>query len=271
MKLTPLTIFLLALSISAVILSLGFFQHWKPKTAEAANYRTLQEQLEGIGSQLSKQKKNVADATQLRAEAATQWQSVVLRKTPPSTVEQGGINLGVDRFHLINDAFNFRNSIQADLNRQLRVGGVRVLDAPRVPPFPDNALTIVEEGFNYPRLGFPARVYDFGTVRIEGTMAQIRQNVESWSTMPNYLAVVDGLRIDGTPPKLTASYNLSLLVYIRAKDIYPPVPEVAGAEAPAGGGGGNAPGGREGAGGLNVPPAGGGGGSPVGQRSMDAR
>lgn len=252
MKLTPITVLLLALSVSAVILCLGWFQHWAPKSAEAANYRALQDQLETIGSQLPRQKKNVEDALQLRSEAATQWQGVVLRKTPPTNVDQGGINLGVDRFHLINDAVRFRNSIQGAVNHQLKIGGVKVLNGAFVPPFPDNALTIVEEGFNYPRLGFPARVYDFGTVRVEGTMAQIRQNVESWSNMPNFLAVVDGLRIDGTPPKLVATYNLSMVMYIRSKDIYPPVPEIPGAEAPGGVGagaagiGGGAGGGREG-------------------------
>lgn len=255
MKLTPWTIFFLAFSVSAVILSLGWFQHWAPKTAEAANYNALRDQLTTIGSQLNRQKQNVEAATQLRNEAAAQWQSVVLRKTPPSSVDQGGINLSVNRFHLINDAVRFRNSIQMDINRQLKVGGVRVLSGVRVPPFPDNSLTIIEEGFNYPRLGFPARVYDFGTVRVEGSMEQIRRNVESWSNMPNYLAVVDGLRIDGTPPKLIGSYNLSLLMYIRAKDIYPPVPEVPGTEAPGGAGGG----GLGGGGGL-APGGGGGGG-----------
>ncbi|MBL8060287.1 MAG: hypothetical protein JNK63_06185 [Chthonomonas sp.] len=270
MKLSPLTIFFFAISISAVILCLGYFQHWAPKTAEAANFKALQEQLETIGAQLPKQKKNVDDATQLRNEAAAQWQSIVLRKTPPSSVEQGGINLGVNRFHLINDAVRFRNNIQMDVNRQLKVGGVRVLSGVRVPPFPDNSLTIIEEGFNYPRLGFPARVYDFGTIRVEGSMEQIRRNVESWSNMPNYLAVVDGLRIDGTPPKLIGSYNLSLVMYIRAKDIYPPVPEVPGAEAPAGGSGpigGIGGGGGGGGGGLNpTAPAGGGGGGGGEQR-----
>ncbi len=243
MKLTPLTILILGFCISAVILAVGYCNYWAPKTAEAANYNGLRDKLQAEGNKLPRQKKNVQDATQITQAAAQEWQSIVVRKTPPNNVSEGGINLAVNRWYLVNDAVRFRNRIQMDVNRQLKVGGVKVLSAPTVPAFPDNPLTIVEEGFGYPRLGFPARVYDFGTVTVEGTMAQIRTNVESWSNMPKYLAVVDALRIDGTPPRLTATYNLSMLIYIRSKDVFPPVPEIPDGDAPAGPGPGGPGGG----------------------------
>lgn len=269
MKLTPITILIFGLCISAVILAVGYCNYWAPKTAEARNYNALQEKLELEGSKLAAQKRNVKSALEITQAAADEWQSIVVRKTPPSSLAEGGINLAVNRWYLVNDAVKFRNRIQQDLNRQLKVGGVKVLGGPTVPPFPDNPLTIVEEGFNYPKLGFPARVYDFGSVTVEGTMEQIRRNVEGWSNMPRYLAVVDGLRIDGTPPRLTGTYNLSMVMYLRSKDIFPPVPEVPGGEAPAGIGGGT--GGIGGPGGPAPSGPQSGGGAPRGLDTREGR
>lgn len=259
MKISPWTIFTIALSVCAIILTVGICQFWLPKTTEAQNYLALRDKLQMEGNKLAAQQRKLTEAYELREAAAEQWRGVVARKTPPASVEQGGIDLSVNRWYLVNDVVRFRNRIQLDLNNQLRRGGVKVISGPTVPAFPDNPLTVVEEGFNFPRLGFPARVYDFGAVTVEGSMEQIRRHVEAWSNMPKYLAVTDGLRIDGTPPRLRATYNLSMVMYIRTSGIHPPVPEVPGAEAPGGGGGG-APAGPIGGG---APPAGGGGGGPV--------
>ncbi len=264
MKITPLTVLIFALCISAVIITIGLFNFYLPRTAEAKNYIDYAGKLQLEANKLPRQKKNVEEANQMTQEAAQKWQSEwVSWKTPPTSTANGGINLATNRWYLVNDAVRFRNRIQQDINRQLKVGGVKVINGPTVPSFPDNPLTIVEEGFGYPDYGFPVRVYDFGSVTVEGSMAQIRQNVQSWSNIPRYIAVTDGLRVDGTPPRLRATYNLSMVMYIQAKDIHPPVPEVpgeAGAGAPGGGVGG-------GLGNIGAGP----GQGAVQQRGIDAR
>ena len=45
--------------------------------------------------------------------------------------------------------------------------------------------------------------------------------------MPNYLAVADGLRLDGTSPNLTGTYNLTIVGFMRTKSLAPDVPEGA--------------------------------------------
>jgi hypothetical protein len=170
-------------------------------------------------------------------------------------VALGGINIGVQAWQLTVDSKKFRNNIQRALNAQVRRGGVTVLAAPKVPEPDDSAATILANYYNYPAIKFPVVIFDLGTVSVRGTYKQIMDNVRSYSTMPRYLVVVDGLRIEGTAPVLTATYNLTLVGYIRGTKIYPPVPEGA-ASATNSGGGGGFPG---------VPSRGGGGGAtPLG-------
>lgn len=233
MKFSPWTVLTFGLSVSLVILSVGWFQFWAPREKERGFYLDYLEKLKIEARKIDGERRKREQAIELVQSAGQEWQSIVVRKTPPASLEEGGIDLAVNRWQLVVDAPRFRNSIQRDLNRQLRTGGVTVISGPVVPAFPDNPLTIVEEGFNYPQLGFPARVYDFGSVVVEGTMEQIRRHVESWSNMPEYIAVADGLRIEGTPPRLRATYNLSMVMYLRSKNIFPPVPEGAAGAAGA--------------------------------------
>ncbi|MBN8690423.1 MAG: hypothetical protein J0L72_06475 [Armatimonadetes bacterium] len=256
LKLTPWTVLSIALSISAVMLCVGYFQYWAPRTETAANFDRLREELEAEGQKLPREKKKLEEAKTMVQDAAGEWNDIVQRKTPPASLAEGGINLTRNRWQLVVDAPEFRNRIQADLNRQLRYGGVQVMSGVTVPVFPDNPLTIVEEGFGYPRYGFPVRIFDFGTVVVEGTMDQITRNVEGWNQLPKYIAVVDGLRLEGTAPKYRASYSLSIAMYLRAEKVSPPVPEVpsdgnnqgapGGLGTPGGAGGALNPGGAAG-------------------------
>ena len=92
-------------------------------------------------------------------------------------------------------------------------------------------------------------------------------NVRAYKTMPHYLAVADGLRIDGTSPNLTGTYNLTIVGFIRAKKIAPAVNEGAAAAATGGfGGTGGFPGGPGGPGGFGGPGGPGGAGRGAGAR-----
>lgn len=257
MKLMPFTIFILGICISAIILSVAYFNFYDPNTAEAGFYNSDAEARETIGAQLGAQKKKYQEAVALRKQASADWQEIVAVKTPPASKREGGIDLAVNRYQLTRDAIDFRDRIQVALNRQMRRGGITVLSGPTVPNFPDNPQTIVEQGFNYLAYGFPVRIYDFGTMRVRGTRAQIEQHIEAWSDMPNYLAVTDGLVYEGTSSILEASYQLTVVMFIRAEAIFPPVP--AGAPVDP-----NAPGGNTAPGAPNFPasPEGGGGPQP---------
>lgn len=257
MKLMPFTVIVLGISIAIIVLAAGFFQFYQPLTTEAGYWSANADRLEQIGAQLPASRKKLEDAIELRRTAAADWQEVVLAKTPPASPRDGGIDLNVDRYTLVNQLVAFRNKIQSDVNRQMKVGGIKVLSGPVVPMFPDNPANVVETGFNFPPLPFPVRVFDFGAVRVQGTMDQIKRHVESWSDMPNYLAVADGLVIEGTSPTMTATYNLSMVMYIRASEVFPPVPTGA---APANAGG--VPGGAAG-GGFQPDTVGSRGGAPI--------
>lgn len=237
LKLSPLTVFIVGLSASAIVLSLGYFRYYKPNTEEAANFNAYADQLQIEADKMPAARQRVENAVNLVNRANAGWQEVVLRKTPPRTVREGGIDLAVNRWQLVVDAPQFRNSIQRAVNAQMRAGGVRVIQAPFVPAFPTDTASLVSEGFNYPALGFPAVFLDFGTVTVEGTFEQISRHVEAWSNMPNYLAVTTGLRFDGTSPTLRGTYQLSLVAFLKGNRVAPPVPESAGGTGGFGGGG----------------------------------
>lgn len=237
MKLLPFSIVTIGVAVAALILCFGIFNYWIPNNTEAGYFNAYRDKLQAEANKLSAQRKKVEEAKQFRANLFADWQATVEQRTPEDDVRRGGIDLGVNRYQLVSDSIRFRNSIQSDLNRQLRVGGVTVISAPRVPDFPSSPATIIESGYGFPASPFPVRVYDFGQVIVEGTRQQIERNVESWSRMPNYIAVVDGLTYEGTAPKLRATYNLSMLMYLRTKSVFPPAP-VGPADAQGGGGDG---------------------------------
>lgn len=112
------------------------------------------------------------------------------------------------------------------------------MNGPAVPPPGDSATSILADYYNYPAIDFPVCIFDLGTVTVTGTAEQIYRNMEAWSDMPEYLAVADGLALNGTAPTLTGTYSLTVVAYIRGTEVSAPVPEGEG-----GGGSGGAPGG----------------------------
>lgn len=246
---------IIGLAIAFIALSYGFFQHWQPNNTEAAYWDTNAELLQAEADKKGQAIKRKELAQKLVDEEAAKWQVIVEQKTPPANLQQGGINLAVNRWQLTVQAQVFRNNIQRAVNRQLKIGGVTVVNGPEIPKPGDNASSIISDYFNYPAISFPVCIFDLGTVTVTGTAEQIFRNMEAWADMPGFLAVADGLALNGTAPTLTGTYSVSLVAYIRGTEIAPPVPEGSGGGT--GGGGGGAPGGG-GTGGVPAGPTKGG-------------
>ncbi len=241
MKISALPILLIGLAVAVVALSYAFFHEYARNTKQAEYYVAQKEAYDLEAGQLAKAKKRTADAEKMVREREEIWGRIAAARTLPGNPPLG-MNLNQNAWQLVVDSRKFRNQVQRALNAQLKRGGVTVLNGPAIPFPDDNAPGILANYFNYPAVPFPVVIYDLGAVTVRGTYSQITANVRSWSTMPNYLAVADGLQITGTSPNLTGTYNLSIVGYLNVSGIYPPVPEGG---AP---GGGNAPGGGPGGG-----------------------
>lgn len=223
----------------------GLFQHYIPNSTEAGYYRTYAEQLDAEGNNLPAAEGRLKKAEDLVTTKAGEWRAVVATKTPQPDVYNRGINLNVDAWQLTVDTKKFRDNIQRAINAQLVKGGVKVIgNGPQVPMPTDSATEVLATFYNYPTIAFPVVIQELGQITVEGTEAQIMENVRAWKNMPRYLAVASGLTISGTSPRLRGTYSVALVGYIRGKEVFPAVPE---ASAPAGGGalgvGGRGPGG----------------------------
>lgn len=235
MKLSGWVYLVVGFCLAVIILSYGYFQHYQPNEEEAKNFRENADAYRPLASKDTEKKaiKRVENAQAKVDAAAKKWNELVAVKTPPRDLKAGGIDLTRNRIYLTLDAPVFRDSVQKAVNNQLKKGGVKVIQGAQVPFPPSEYQQIVEGYFNWPAYAFPVCIFDFGTITVEGTYKQITDNVRSWSNMPNYIAVTDGLQLTGTSPKLTGSYNLTVVAMIRGDKISPPVGNAAaGAPAP---------------------------------------
>lgn len=268
MKLSPLTIILIGVSILIMALSYGFFQHYLPNSTEAGYYNTFAEQLEAEGNKLPAAEDRLKKAEEMVTTKASEWRAVVATKAPLPDVNARGVNLNVDAWQLTVDTKKFRDNIQRAVNAQLVKGGVRVVGSGPEIPMPTQTASEVLAGFyNYPAIAFPVVIFELGQVTVAGTEAQIMENVRAWKNMPRYLAVTDGLTITGTSPQLQGTYSVTLVGFIRGKTIFPTVPDGPAPGGSGGGGGGLGGGGGARGGGPMVPGlsgAGGGGAAAVG-------
>jgi len=256
MKLSPLTIILIGVSIAIIALSYGVIMVYMPNDKETKYYETYKEQLQTEADKMTRAKARVEKAKLMVEQKAASWREIVAAHTPSSDLRDGGINISAQGWQLTVDSRKFRDSVQRALNAQLHKGGVQIVGAgPRIPDPDENASSILTSYYNYPALKFPIVIFDLGQVTVRGTYKQIMEHVQSFKNMPRYLAETDGLAITGTTPLLTATYNLTLVGYIRGSSIYPPVPE-GGASANSSGGGGGRNGGPALPGPLPVPKGG---------------
>ncbi len=258
MKLSGWTIILACLCLG---LSAGFFAlfQWYMPYEQAAKYlQDYHSDLDQTAQKMPQAVKRVEKAKEMVNADAQLWNQYVGTKTPSDSLYSGGINVYENPYQLVVDSPKFRNNAQRVFNAQLHVGGVKVVSAPELPQPTDSEKDILASYYNYPAFSFPVVVWELGAVTVTGKYEQIMKNVRSWSNMPHYLAVVDGLRIDGTSPNLTATYNVTIVGFIRAPQGVFPAPPVAIETASSSGGAG---------GGFN-PAAGGGNNGGPGQTTM---
>ena len=236
MKLSFWTIIIMAISIAVGVLAFGFFHQYQPTMTAKEYYVTYKSQLETEAA-----KARAASQRVDRAKAAVQakdaaWQRYVATRTPEPGVERGGVSLAVNPYQLTVDTLKFRDSIQRAVNNQVKRGGVKVVQAPFVRSLAttdESGAEVLADFYNYPGIKFPVVLFDFGTVTVSGTYAQIMANVRSYKSMPRYLAVADGLSLSGTSPNLVGTYNLSIAGFIRGKQIFPTATAAAGAPGAA--------------------------------------
>jgi hypothetical protein len=264
-SLAPATILIIGLMLGVVAVAYGMFFVKMPNDQETAMYVN---QLTLLQTEAGKQ--HAAEQRVKHALAEVEalkeiWKAFVATRTPTNDLRSGGINLAVNTFQLTEDTRKFRNSVQIAVNTQIKKGGVTVINGPLVPLVDPNlpANQVLTSFFNYPPFPFPAVVFDLGTITVQGTYDQIMNNVRSYKSMPHYLAVTDGLRLDGTSPILTGTYNLSIVGFIRDSSVYPDAPE--GASGSTGGGMGGMGMGGMGGMGRGGPPGSGMGGMMGGQ------
>lgn len=260
MKISPLPIYLTGLFSTLAVVSFGYFQFYMPNMKEVDLNNDTLTALQTEAGKLPQAKKRVADAVDKVNKATAAWQKIVSTRTPPSNVAQGGIDLSKDAWHLAIDIKTYRNNVQRLVNKQMLAGGVKVVTGPYVPGVAETeqASSLLASYFHFPEYPYPVVIYDLGQVTVQGTYKQITDHVRSWSRLPRYLALADGLSITGTSPNLTGTYNLQVLGYIRGKNIAPPVKEAAASGGAGGGFGGGGFGGG-GFGGPGGPPPGFGG------------
>ena len=250
MKISALTVFVWCIAISMIVITYGLSKR-APIMGTVANYMKYRD---GMAQEQKKWRmavKKVNDAETLGKQTVQTWNSIAQAHTLPATPDPDGIDLSENGFQLAAQIPVYRNRLQAMVNNQVKAGGVKVVQGPLVPPPPlDPTLNgdkIVSEYFHYPALPAPVLVFDLGNVTVQGTFQQISDNVKAWSRMPHFLAVADGLRLQGTSPNLTGTYAVSIVGFVdvpkdekgQPKMIFPPMPEGSRlVSAPAGGQGG---------------------------------
>jgi hypothetical protein len=236
------TVLIICFSVSLIFLAYGFFHEFKPNMAQAVYNNAFADQEKSEADKMPQAKKRKAKAIQLVKEKSTDWNAYVATRTPPSTVGAGGIDISENPYKLASDTWTFRDHIQKAVNAQLTKGGVKLVGSGPSVPLPEDVDYVgglLSSFYNYPGIKFPVLIFRFPEeIQVQGTAAQIMQNVEAYKTMPNYLAMADGLRIEGTSPLLTGTYNLTLVAFIRGNKVYGAIPQTPGAGAGGGGFGG---------------------------------
>jgi hypothetical protein len=244
MKIAPFTIYAIGVSAAIIPLGFGYISNVMPNKAETELNRQVLEQINMEASKQRAADERVQKAIAMVRTSALEWQQLTSNRVPAQSVAGGGISLAVNPFQLTEDTRKFRNNIQRTVNAQVKRGGIEVVNGPTVPGVDINAPanSLLASFYNYPAIPFPVVIFDLGTVTVRGTREQIMAHMRAYKQMPNYFAVTDGLRLDGTSPNLTATYNLSIVGYIQSPTISPRAPEGQGASNQGAGGGAGGPG-----------------------------
>jgi len=254
MKLSPFTWIFFGICICIICLTFGWVTY-KPNMDETKLRDANKDAADSEYAKESRAKTRVKNAQKAVEALAVDWQRIAMVKTPGTDLHHGGIDISENGAQLIVDSRQFKDSIQTAVNAQAVVGGVKLVGmGPAVADPGQSAATILADFYNYPAIPFPVVIFDLGTITVSGSYQQICNNVRAWSKMPNYLAVADGLRLEGTSPRLTGTYAVSLVGYIRGGKLFTALPEIPGSNATGGAGA--------------LMGGGGGGGMSAGKRSM---
>jgi hypothetical protein len=278
MKISPITVLVWCIAIAMIAITYGLSKR-QPTMETVEKYKVYRDGMRAEQLKWRQAVDKVKATTALGRQAVAQWNQIAAAHTMPAVPDPLAIDLSIDGGRLAMQMPAYRNKIQAMINTQVKAGGVTVIQGPVLPPAPTQPDTIVASYFHFPLPSTtPVLVFDLGNITVTGTYQQIADNVRAWKNMPHFLAVADGLRLNGTSPKLTGTYTVSIVGFVAMpkdpvtgapKAIFPPLPEgsrivsLLGQLPPAGGappaaGGGAAKGGaaRPGAGkGARVPGA----------------
>jgi hypothetical protein len=243
------TVVIISLAVSIIFLSYGFFHEYRPKVTQAGYNQAYADALETEENKMPQAKKRQQTAIKLVQDKSEAWNMYVATKTPTTSLATGGIDISEDPYKLSRDTWVFRDSIQKAVNAQLKKGGVKLLgDGPTIPTPTDinNVAGLLSSYYHYPGIKFPVLMFNLGQIQVQGTYKQIMDHIRSYKTMPNYLAMTDGLRLDGTAPELTGTYNLTIVGFIRGNKVFGSIPEESSGASTGGFGGPGGFGGRGG-------------------------
>lgn len=177
--------------------------------------------------------KKVQKATADAKNEVKKWNDIAAAHTLPAAPDKDGIDLTQNAWDLAMAMPDYRNKIQEMVNVQVKAGGVTVIQGPVVPLAPTDGDKVLLSYFNYPSISSPVLAFNLGNVTVQGTYQQITDNVRAWKQMPHFLAVADGLRLQGTSPRLTGNYAVTIVGFVAvpkdasgaSKGIFPPLPE----------------------------------------------
>jgi len=229
MKISGLTIFLGFVAIAMITLTYGFAKR-QPVMKTVENWKNYRDKMRAEQAKWKQADDKVLDAAKKGQAKVAEWNQISQSHTLPSIPDPFGIDLSLDGERLAMQMPAYRNRLQAMVNNQVKAGGVTVVQGPVVPLPPLQGDKIVASYFNYPAINTPVLVFNLGTITVQGTFQQISDNVKAWSNMPHFLAVADGLRLQGTSPKLTGTYAVTIVGFVALppnKGIFPPVPDGA--------------------------------------------
>ncbi|HWD39683.1 MAG TPA: hypothetical protein VG944_12600, partial [Fimbriimonas sp.] len=212
------TIIIVFVLFGLVALSFGYFHEYAPIVKQAQFDEDYATSLQTEGNKLDATKKNVKKAIQIVKDSTAAWNTYKETHTPATSVRAGGIDIAENPYDLFRDTYTFRDNMQRIVNAQLEKGGVKIVNSgPELerPTDPSNVGGLLASYYHFPGYPFPVVIYNLGTVQVRGTYDQIIANVRAWKSIPHLLAVTDGLRIDGTSPHLTGTYQLTVVGFIR--------------------------------------------------------
>lgn len=228
--------------VAAAIFLLGI----RPTLANIDEHEKHNAQLEAKVARIPEGRALVALAEQKVKEAERKLARYENQKMPVNTIDLS------DRLSAWEQYHDMVREIGHKLQAWPMKTGVNRQFAVQLPPPPTDPNALPDKLIAFP----------LGAVTVRASSFQgLLDHVKRWNRIPNLLVLTDGMAIQGTTPQLTATYNLTVYVYPRARggQLGAPVPSI-----PGGGGGGGFGGGMPG-GGMGAP-----GGMPGGIRGPGA-